>query len=158
MSTSIFEPLQTITVGDIQKKLFGQELGLVNVHVEEPAHDMMRHEDFTVASSRTSVNLVTASVKDLKFKVPAPYRKICQRAQEYVDLCEPEDCPQLCLQRPPHPREILYMAMQPIPYTDSDLLVFGMENRDDIQWLATRSVWGDNRWHLDYRFVFRARG
>ena len=75
-----------------------------------------------------------------------------------IELCEPEDGPQLRVQYKEQPiDEILHMAMESIPDSDGNLYNFSL-SRDNVgvhNLDACHHIVIPRRWHLKQNFVFR---
>lgn len=123
------------------------------------SNDIMGKRAFALASEETEVDLATATVAELGFTDAARYDAICARIRELgYDLCPAEVGPQLRRQYTDQPlNEWLVIAMEAIHDSDGNLNVFDVGHHDDGRWLDTYDFNPDNRFVLDYRFVFVRR-
>lgn len=103
------------------------------------ANITMGRRAFTLASEEISLELVTATVRELGFTWGTCYDAICTRICELgYDLCPAEVGPQLRLQYKGQPlNERLVIAMEAISSSDGDLYVFLVKRLGDGKWLDT---------------------
>lgn len=114
---------------------------------------------FSIASEEISLELVTASVRELGFTKYTRYDAICARIRELgYDLCPAEVGPQLRLQYKDQPfGELLVIAMEAISDWRNDLLVFVVEHCSDGLRLNAYSGHPCRFFDPDDRFVFVRR-
>lgn len=122
--------------------------------------DLLSRPEFVVATVAGEADLVVASNADLGRPNGCTYRETCELALAtgVLDLCEPEDGPQLRLQYPDQPcGEWLTMAMKAIRGSNGHLGVFDVGRGDFGQWLFSRGGNPDYFRGGDCQFAFRRR-
>lgn len=110
-----------------------------------------------IAETETEAKLVRLTVAELGFKNPATYDEIIAKAKELgLELCPAEVGPKLRLEYESQPNgEWLTVAMKPIVGSDGFAHVFYVSRSSSGErWLIAYYVYSDDRWNLDYRFVF----
>ena len=109
-----------------------------------------------VASAKTEVDLVVASVAELGFKSGATYEAICTRAKKEFGLerCPAEVGPKLRLEYNQPYGELLRIAMEPISDSSGGLYIFGVDYDNNNRWLYGYYGYHDYFWYGIYRFVF----
>ncbi len=136
---------------------FRKALGKDGHEIGTYANDILGKPAFKVSETETEVDLVNVSVGELGFKEGATNAQIFERAKELgLELCPNEVGPQLRLQYVDQPNgEWLLIAMEPIADSDSDLMLFVVERRDDgASYLSGGNGRPGNGWYADNRFLF----
>ncbi len=168
-------PWKTIEVGGtttekllaaIEKKVNGVKKN----EVGDYARDLTTKPAFKIAGKVEKVDLVIMTPSDLGFTTMPRTdafltKEFCAEwSAKYLDgqvieLCEPEDGPQLRRQYEDQPNgELLWMAMERITDSDGHPGVFFVgRNGDGERWLNASWANPHDRWHLGYRIVFRLR-
>lgn len=132
--------------------------------------DITTKPAFVISSTPSQVGLVILTPADLGFILPPctntfMTKEFCAKWSEenlngyIIELCEPEDGPQLRLQYQDQPTgEVLWMAMEGIADSVGYPRVFRVERYyGGRRWLFTHWVDPLNTWPLDRRIVFRFR-
>lgn len=154
--TSIWK---SITIGNIPRDQLGTTITERGMNVGKWAVDMMTQKAFVVSTTtQEHVALVRRSPAELGFTDVARYHAICARGIEIgLELCQPEDGPQLRLQYPDQPKgEWLIMAMKAIRDSGGSLGVFGVGRDGRGRYLSSDSGGPDRLFDPDSLFVFRA--
>ncbi|MDD5318259.1 MAG: hypothetical protein PHF79_00340 [Candidatus Pacebacteria bacterium] len=160
-------PWKTIKVGGMSKKKLAES---VKDESSDYAKGIMGKPAFSVAEKEEDVDLIDLTPRDLGFTANPRTdefmtKEFCaewsaKRLDGYViELCSPEDGPQLRRQYQDQPNsEVVWMAMERISDSDGDPLVFSVERSDDgHRWLCGRWSYPGRRWVLGIRIVFRLR-
>jgi hypothetical protein len=134
------------------------------------AKGMMGKPVFKVSEKTYQTDLVTLTPRELGFtKYPRTdefmTREFCAKWSaenldgQVIELCEPEDGPQLRCQYDDQPKgEVVWLAMERIAASDGDPGVFYVRRIDDgYRWLFGYCAYPDLEWNLDRRVVFRLR-
>ena len=151
-----FASWKTIQLGTFKNAIaMLGELGAAGCSLSEPAVEIIRSDDFTLAPGPTSIELVAIKVAELGFKFSATYGEICSKAAEAgLGLCPAEVGPQLRLQYPDQPQDqMLRIAMDAIAASHDDDRIFVLKNSSE------QSLWaldGNARapWFSGSYFVF----
>lgn len=134
------------------------------------AKDIMGKPAFTVAEKQEPVDLVSISLRNLRF-TESPRTDEFMTARfcadwsakhldgQVIELCASEDGPQLRRQYEDQPKgECVWMAMERITASDGYPDVFSVKHDGDgTRWLDGRCANPGRRWDLDDRIVFRLR-
>ncbi len=166
----ILTPSRTITYGGIAKGDLVQKVAKEQ-NLGDWAKDLMGKPAFTTAEMEGSTDLVFLTLgADLGF-TKNPRTDEFMTAQfcaawsaqyldgQVIELCQPEDGPQLRLQYDDQPKgEVVWLAMERITDSDGDPGVFSVERRGDGgRWLRASDAYPRDAWVLDGRIVFRLR-
>jgi hypothetical protein len=161
---------KTLKIGGIPKKELASKVAKSCEEVTDWAKDLMKQKAFVTADAQTDVDFVVLSIADLGF-ISSPRtdafmtKEFCKEWSEKfldgqaIELCEPEDGPQLRIQYEDQPNgEVLWMAMERIADSGGNPSVFCVE-RDGGggRWLDAGWVNPSGTWRLGRRFVFRLR-
>ncbi len=158
-----FPVWRTIKVGTKLKTTdhFRAALKEGDYRVSSWANDLLDRPEFVTATEEHEVDLALVSVEELGFEDPdddgIEYQDICARVLDLgLELCEPEDGPQLQLQYPDQPKgEWVIMVMKAIRGSDGDLLLFRVEHDDGGRWLDDCYGSPGVRFSRRHRFVVR---
>ena len=122
--------------------------------------DMFGQPSFVVSKTRTEVNLVNVSARELGFTNLATRPEIYKRAQELgLVLCPPEVGPLLRIDYKDQPKDdLLLIAMEPIGYSGGPR-VFSLGNTiffaaPDGLWLGGGDGSPEGKWDINKRWVF----
>ena len=159
---------KAIKIGGVSKKDLAKKLKKYEVGNE--AQYIMGKDEFVIVTESGSVDFVTLTPSDLGF-TSCPRtdafmtKEFCaawsaKYLEGYViELCQPEDGPQLRHQYDDQPKgETVWMAMERITGSDGYPHVFyvGCDGGGTL-WLNAPWVSPDDAWGLDGRVVFRLR-
>ena len=168
-------PWKTITVGGTKTKALIKAIeekkgDKEKNEVGDYARDIMGKKEFVIAEKQAHVDLVILTPADFGFTAMPRTDEfltkefLAEWSKKHLDgyvveLCEPEDGPQLRLQYQDQPKgEVLWMAMERITDSDGHPDVFFVERFDGGErWLNASWVRAYGRWGLDFRLVFRLR-
>jgi hypothetical protein len=134
------------------------------------ARDLTTRPEFVISSTPSQVGLVVLTPYDLGFR-HSPLdddimtEEFCAKWSAnnldgwVIELCEPEDGPQLRLQYQDQSKgEGLWIAMKPITGSDGKPNVFRVDRAEGgVRWLDAGWVIVEHDWPIYYRFVFRLR-
>jgi hypothetical protein len=123
------------------------------------ANNILTKPAFKASETKTKIDLIKTTVRELGFKDGATYKDICAKAKEFgLDLCPAEVGPQLRLQYLDQPMsECLVITMNPITASDGALSVFDVSRGEDCRWLSANYGYPDCTWGAGCRFVFVLR-
>lgn len=158
-----FKIWRTIKVGTGLKTAddFRQALKGKGYWISDPASDVLAQEAFTVATKEAEVDLALVPIGKLGFRdlgnYGTAYGDICARILRLnLELCEPEDGPQLRLQYPDQPKgEWVVMAMKALRDSDGHLRLFYVEHHGNGRGLYGYGGDPDDRFDRSDQFVVR---
>ncbi|RJO58882.1 hypothetical protein C4546_04755 [Candidatus Parcubacteria bacterium] len=149
-----FPTWKTIELGTHKDvKALRKAMENAGIRVGDYASSMLKHSMFTLASA---LELVRVSVADLGFPSGATRAQIYEAALcNGLSLCPAEVGPQVRLQYMDQPKgERFFIAMEPIPDSVGNPLVFYVERADVARWLIGRWSKPDYVWYGDDQWVF----
>lgn len=134
------------------------------------AKDMMGKPAFALSDKPYETDLVTLTPRELGFTSTPRTDKLMTKEfcakwsvenldGQVIELCEPEDGPQLRLQYDDQVNgEVVWMAMERIVASGGFPDVFRVgRGGDGAQWLSGNYAHAGNEWDLEWRIVFRLR-
>jgi len=131
---------------------------LKKFRVSDWALDILGKPAFTLAQTAESIDLCSATVKELTGKSSATTAEIFDAIKRIGDLCPAEIGPALREQYLDQPNwEWLHIAMEPICDSDGSLSMFGVGRVGGDLWLSAYFVRPSSVWADVDRFVFRSR-
>lgn len=136
---------------------FRKEVKSAGMKIQRLVNDILDKHAFTVATCKTEVELVVASVAELGFKNGATRKDIYIRAEELgLNLCPFEVGPQLRLQYTDQPKgKWLIIAMEPITDSAGHPHLFNVVHADEgCSLYAAEDDYQGSFWGGDCRFVF----
>lgn len=161
---------KTLKIGGVPTKELENKVEKSCEEVTRWVKDIMNQKAFVTAETQTDVDFVILTPVDLGFtSCPRTYafmtNKFCAEWSAkhlegfIIELCEPEDGPQLRIQYEDQPNgEVLWMAMERITDSEGHPSLFAVERSDGgKRWLRTGRVGPDHASDLDDRVVFRFR-
>jgi hypothetical protein len=161
---------KTINVGGTNTKSLLAAIKKAGNEIGDYARDLTTKDAFVIAEKPDKADLVIISIAELGFKsnprtdtFMTP--EFCAQWSaenldgQVIELCKPEDGPQLRLQYTDQPNgEVLWMAMERIAGSDGGPRVFYVgRNGGGTPWLRADWASPDDAWSLDRRLVFRLR-
>jgi hypothetical protein len=166
---------KTINVGGTNTENLLAAVKKAGNEIGDYARDLTTKDAFVIAEKPDKADLVIISIADISiaelgfksnprtdtFMTP----EFCAQWSaenldgQVIELCKPEDGPQLRLQYTDQPNgEVLWMAMERITDSGGDPRVFRVGRNDDgTPWLYTDWTSPGRTWDLDDRLVFRLR-
>lgn len=160
-------PFITITIGNKTREGLATE---VSAEASDYARDLMTKKPFVVATKPEQVTLIFLTIAELGFTSNPRTdefvtKKFCTKWSaenlegQVIELCEPEDGPQLRLQYRNQPKgETLWLAMERIVASGGSPRVFGVGcGGVGGCWLFAGWPDPDGQWDLGPRIVFRLR-
>ncbi|GEM_PF-1710208 len=163
-------PWKIIQVGDTTTEKLLETVEKTGREISPNARDLTTKPAFKIAEKPEQVNLVILTPRELGFtRNPRTdaflTKEFCAKWSvenlqgQVIELCEPEDGPQLASQHPDQPNgEILWMAMERITDSDGNPDVFRVGRRGGGElWLGAGWARPGDEWNLDARIVFRFR-
>ena len=161
------QPFVTITIGNKTREELATE---AHAEASEYAQDLMTKSKFIVVSKPGQVSFVSLSIAELGFTSNPRTdqfvtKEFCAKWSaenlegQVIELCEPEDGPQLRLQYRDQPKgEVLWLAMERITASGGDPRVFYVVRDGGGRcWLRAHWTNPSDEWSLGDRVVFRLR-
>lgn len=169
--STILTVFKTLKIGGVPTKELVNKVEKSCEEVTRWVKDIMNQKAFVTAETQTDVNVVILTPTDLGFtSSPRTYdfmtKKFCAEWSAkhleggvVIELCEPEDGPQLRIQYEDQPNgEVLWMAMERITDSEGQPSLFAVERSPGgKRWLRTGKVSPDHTSDLEDLIVFRFR-